>query len=216
MTKFFDDLDQDALSSGKYEVEEKKDFGPLPEGDYVCAVDKVSWSAFNVSETTLNIMWRVQEGDFENRVIFQKLLLDGAGKFDQPEKVAAKRKKARNMFAMVCKLGNAEHIIDGIRTTGEFPQDYVLAEHLEGTVAVLNTRIWSMNGDDGKKREGNWVAGIKANTVVAKPVAPVKPAAPAKPKTRVDMSPPVFTWAPATLDELQNMGSRITDDEIPF
>lgn len=216
MTNFFDDLDQDALSSGKYEVEEKKDFGPLPEGDYVCAVDTVSWRAFNVSETTLNIMWRVQEGDFENRVIFQKLLLDGAGKFDQPEKVAAKRKKARNMFAMVCKLGNAEHIIDGIRATGEFPQDYVLAEALEGTVAVLNTRIWSMDGDDGQKREGNWVSGIKSNTVVAKPVVAPNPVAPAKPKARVDMSQPVFTGAPATLDELRTMGRSFKDDEIPF
>ena len=168
MSDFWDDVEEDALEDGKVA---SQDNGTLPENAIVdCAIEKIEYFDSD-DNVTVNVMWRVIGKDFTNRVVFQKLLIDGDDKFN-PEKSETKRKRARQMFALIVRLAGTSKIEQLLRS-GTLPTDQQLTM-LVGTKARLMLGVWDFNG-----RTGNWVKSLEritnepvVNEVPAKKSAP--------------------------------------------
>lgn len=168
MSDFWDDVEEDVLEDGKV----ASDSGVLPENAVVdCVIEKIEYfdSEDNV---TVNAMWRVTGKDFTNRVIFQKLLIDGNDTFN-PDKSETKRKRARQMFALIVRLAGANKIEQLLRS-GTLPTGQQLTM-LVGTKARLMLGVWDFNG-----KTGNWVKGMEK--VTNEPVVNEVPAKRSAPK----------------------------------
>lgn len=160
MSDFWNDIDEDALETGKTEV--KDDGGVLPDGAKVpCTVERAGY--YDGDNVTANIMWRVTDGDFANRVVFHKMLIDGDDAYN-PEKSDAKRKRGRQQFATMLKLAGATDLLEGLKA-GEIPSEMDLQADVIGGEALLTVGLWEIGG-----KKGNWVKAIE-------PVGGVAPAA---------------------------------------
>lgn len=153
MSDFWDDVEEDVLEEGKVVSQSN---GALPENAVVdCAIEKIEYFDSD-DNVTVNAMWRVIGKDFTNRVVFQKLLVDGNDKFN-PEKSEGKRKRARQMFALIVRLAGANKIEQLLRS-GVLPTNQQLTM-LVGTKARLLLGVW-----DARGKTGNWVKGLEKIT----------------------------------------------------
>lgn len=152
MYDFWNDVEEDALEEGKV----ASDSGVMPENAVVdCVIEKIEYfdSEDNV---TVNAMWRVTGKDFTNRVIFHKMMIDGNDTFN-PEKSETKRKRSRQMFALIVRLAGANKIEQLLRS-GTLPTPQQLTM-LVGTKGRLMLGVWNFNG-----KTGNWVKSLEKVT----------------------------------------------------
>lgn len=189
---FIANLDREIVKSGKWEAPEQAQPDVIPDGTKLpVMIEKIEWMQSYENEAQLNIMWRVVDGPHNNRVLFQKLLLQGETKFVTGEKAEKKRVKDGNAFAVICVLAKATHLLRG----NDWPTDGDLAASLAERRFTITAKVWKMKGDDGQDRTGNWIAGV----------AEYAPA-------------PVATGAPMGKKELAKAAAAAGnfDDEIPF
>lgn len=62
---------------------EKKEFKPLPEGDYVCVVDNVEETETSAGEKAWNIKFKVAEGKYAGRFLFDKVNIENPKKMQK-------------------------------------------------------------------------------------------------------------------------------------
>lgn len=62
---------------------EKKEFKPLPDGDYVCVVDNVEETETSAGEKAWNIKFKVAEGKYTGRYLFDKVNVENPKKMQK-------------------------------------------------------------------------------------------------------------------------------------
>ena len=102
---------------------EKNEFKPLPNGDYVCIVDNVEEAETSAGEKAWNIKFKVAEGKYEGRYLFDKLNVEN------PKKMQ--------------KLKAFYTIIFGAKLPSEIMETDLLDEKI-----VVSTTIETYNGKD--------------------------------------------------------------------
>ena len=93
----------------------------------------------------INIQWKLVEGDFHNRVVFQKLHCWD----DKPQKAD----RSKNMLLLIMKLCNHQPV------TGSEPTDKDFAPML-GKTCGIKIAEWSMIKPDGTLGQGNFVSEV--------------------------------------------------------
>lgn len=161
---------------------------PIPNNTNVIAfAEKAEWSKFYESEDEfINIQWRVTKPEaYKNRVIFQKL--DVFGKDPRAKDPKKKADNAKRMLAAIDANAGGQ-----LATVQGAPSSEDLTRCLTNKFMTIKVMLWEMDGDDGQKRSGNWVAAVSPKGDVQEPV--------------------VQKAAPVTAAAHQ----QIDDDEIPF
>ena len=102
---------------------EKNEFKPLPDGDYVCIVDNVEEAETSAGEKAWNIKFKVAEGKYEGRYLFDKVNVEN------PKKMQ--------------KLKALYTIIFGAKLPSEIMETDLLDEKI-----VVSTTIETYNGKD--------------------------------------------------------------------
>ena len=138
------------LSDGK-EVESKSDFElgnggfePIPDGTRVLASVEECKDDEWEGERFFSLKWRVLDGEFKNRIIFQKLKV-----FSEKEK---QRDNAITMLAAIDANAGGK-----LMSSGKEPTDFAIASALANRPMILLLRIWE---SEDKKKNGNYVAGV--------------------------------------------------------
>lgn len=166
MSDFWNDIDEEALDAGKYDADDENQ--PLPEGTKVPVIlERIGY--FDKDNLTVNAMWRVTGGEFANRVIFHKMLIDGADAYN-PGKTEGKRKRGRQQFVTMLHLAGAKDVLNDLRND-ILPTEQEVQEATVGRIdATITLGLWDIDG-----RTGNWVKGIEGQVKQATPAK--KPAA---------------------------------------
>lgn len=102
---------------------EKKEFKPLPNGDYVCVVDNVEETETSAGEKAWNIRFKVIEGKYAGRYLFDKVNVEN------PKKMQ--------------KLKALYTIVFGAKLPSEIMETDLLDEKI-----VVTTTIETYNGKD--------------------------------------------------------------------
>lgn len=127
---------------------------PIPAGTDVCAAcEEAKWDTYD-GVRFISLKWRVIQGEYEKRVIFQKIHV-----FD---KDTAKADRAKRMLAAIdmnCG-GNL------IKIQSE-PSDMDLMRSLVGRPMMLKLQVWAIDKDANglpvpaaEQRKGNWVCAV--------------------------------------------------------
>ena len=115
--------------------------GVIPDGTQ--AVAKIQKMTVELKDKGfINIQWKLIEGEFANRVVFQKLQCWD----DKPQKAD----RAKNMLLLIMKLCNHQP------TTGGEPTDKDFAPMI-GKSCGIKIAEWSMVKPDGTMGNGNFV-----------------------------------------------------------
>ena len=61
----------------------KKEYKPLPDGDYICIVDNVEETETSVGEKAWSIKFKVAEGKYEGRYLFDKINVENPKKMQK-------------------------------------------------------------------------------------------------------------------------------------
>lgn len=137
------------LSDGK-EAEAKNDFEMgggfevIPDGSRVLAAVEECKDDEWEGERFFSLKWRILEGDYKNRIIFQKLKV-----FSQKEK---QRDNAITMLAAIDANAGGK-----LMASGKEPTDFAIASALANRPMILLLRVWE---SDDKQKSGNYVAGV--------------------------------------------------------
>lgn len=129
----------------------------LPKNTRVtAAVDDVQWREPSEGEAAdgepndqINIQWRIQGGQFDNKVIFQKLRV-----LANDEK---KRDNALDFYAATDTILNEGFLLD----MGEEPTDDELLKAWMGKKADLVLDVWTQ-GKGADRKQGNFVKAVYA------------------------------------------------------
>ena len=122
------------------------DFEPIPKDTQVIAlVDKVEWKAPSDYQPVeyINITWRIVDGEYKNRVVFQKCQV----LHFEPEK----KQKAIKMLANIDHLTSGGEVMRSGSTTAESMQSAFKKKPV-----LLTLEVWEVNGNSG-----NWVRSVK-------------------------------------------------------
>lgn len=148
---------------------------PIPDNTNVIAfAEKAEWTNFYESEDQhVNIQWRVTKPEaYKNRVIFHKL--DVYGKDARAKDPKKKSDNAKRMLAAIdANAGGQLATVEGAPTSED------LTRALTNKFMTLKVMKWEMDGDDGQKRSGNWIAAVSPKSDVAEPVQATPAPAPA-------------------------------------
>lgn len=129
---------------------------PMPKNSVVnAAVESVRWQAPSDQEIDegddndqINVMWRVVGGQFDNRVVFQKLrVLSADGK---------KRDNALDFYAAQDTILNEGFLLE----MGEEPTDEELEKAWTGKQAQLTLDVWFKGKGKDKEPGGNYVKAV--------------------------------------------------------
>lgn len=137
------------LSDGKA-AESKSDFElgggfeVIPDGTRVLAAVEECKDDDWEGERFFSLKWRILEGDYKNRIIFQKLKV-----FSQKEK---QRDNAITMLAAIDANAGGK-----LMSSGKEPTDFAIASALANRPMILLLRVWE---SDDKQKSGNYVAGV--------------------------------------------------------
>ena len=155
------------LSDGK-EVESKSEFEAgggfevIPDGTRVLAAVEECKDDEWEGERFFNLKWRILDGDYKNRIIFQKLKV-----FSQKDK---QRDNAISMLAAIDANAGGK-----LMASGKEPTDFAIASALANRPMILLLRVWQSND---KQKSGNYVAGVFGRQQTkAAPAAKSKPVA---------------------------------------
>lgn len=137
------------LSDGKA-VESKSEFElgggfeVIPDGSRVLAAVEECKDDQWEGERFFNLKWRILEGEYKNRIIFQKLKV-----FSSKEK---QRDNAITMLAAIDANAGGK-----LMASGQEPTDFAIASALANRPMILLLRVWE---SEDKQKTGNYVAGV--------------------------------------------------------
>lgn len=137
------------LSDGKA-VESKSEFElgggfeVIPDGSRVLAAVEECKDDQWEGERFFNLKWRILEGEYKNRIIFQKLKV-----FSSKEK---QRDNAITMLAAIDANAGGK-----LMASGKEPTDLAIASALANRPMILLLRVWE---SEDKQKTGNYVAGV--------------------------------------------------------
>jgi hypothetical protein len=146
------------------------DLEPIPKDTgLLSAVEEAKWDDYE-NDDYISLKWRVLKGEYQNRVIFQKLYVNGDSKAKDS---MAKADKAKRMLAAIDANAGGKLL----KLTGA-PEDTDLMSALVGKMMAIKVQVWAIKQDDGSTKKGNWISAVAPKGAGS---APVKAAAPAKP-----------------------------------
>lgn len=137
------------LSDGKA-VESKSEFElgggfeVIPDGSRVLAAVEECKDDQWEGERFFNLKWRILDGEYKNRIIFQKLKV-----FSSKEK---QRDNAITMLAAIDANAGGK-----LMASGKEPTDFDIASALANRPMILLLRVWE---SEDKQKTGNYVAGV--------------------------------------------------------
>lgn len=159
------------LSDGKA-VESKSEFElgggfeVIPDGSRVLAAVEECKDDQWEGERFFNLKWRILEGEYKNRIIFQKLKV-----FSSKEK---QRDNAITMLAAIDANAGGK-----LMASGKEPTDFAIASALANRPMILLLRVWE---SEDKQKTGNYVAGVFSRQQTKASTAP-KQSAPSSEQT---------------------------------
>ena len=152
---------------GSFDAQESfEEFQTIPEGTILTAmITAAEWKTAtkfgtDEEETFINLQWQVVDGEFQNRVLFQKVRAIDVD--------AAKRMKALQMLAAIDANAGGKIMAQGVQ-----PDDMMLAVSLCNVPMLITASVWEGSKIDektGKKAEGNWVSAVSKLTTSAQPM----------------------------------------------
>lgn len=175
---------------------------PIPgETNVLAAIDEAKWDKDQQDNRFISLRWTVlAPDDYKNRKVYQKLWVTDADPRTKPDKIEAKRDKAKKM------LGAIDHNCGGkLLAKGVLPTDESLTSALTNKPMVVKVMVWEMkNPATGEVGRGNWIGAVA-------------------PRTAPQSTPEEIAKAQAALEKQvassgmgMGGGSRSMDDEIPF
>lgn len=142
------------------------DLTPIPAGSKLIAIveeakyDTAKVFGTEIEHDILSLKWKVIDGEFKNRVIFQKLhCLAGSN----PEK----RDNALNMLLAIDTNAGGK-----IVALGRDPQEIDFATLLTNKPMIIRVEVWET---EDKSKSGNWINGVFNRAATQPSVAQAKP-----------------------------------------
>ncbi len=175
---------------------------PIPsDTNVLAAIDEAKWDG-DAGKKYISLRWSVlQPEEFENRKVFQKLWVDDADPRAKPDKVAAKRDKAKKMLAAIDLNAGGK-----LLAKPGSPTDEAMTLHLTNKPMIVKVMVWEMkDAMTGEMNRGNWVGGV--NSKASAKVSSSEEIA----KSKAEMEHHQKSSAGAAAKS-----SRILNDEIPF
>lgn len=163
------------LSDGKA-VESKSEFElgggfeVIPDGSRVLASVEECKDDQWEGERFFNLKWRILEGEYKNRIIFQKLKV-----FSSKEK---QRDNAITMLAAIDANAGGK-----LMASGKEPTDFAIASALANRPMILLLRVWE---SEDKQKTGNYVAGVFSRQQTKASTAPKQSAPSSEPPMDFD------------------------------
>lgn len=167
------------LSDGKA-VESKSEFElgggfeVIPDGSRVLAAVEECKDDQWEGERFFNLKWRILEGEYKNRIIFQKLKV-----FSSKEK---QRDNAITMLAAIDANAGGK-----LMASGKEPTDFAIASALANRPMILLLRVWE---SEDKQKTGNYVAGVFSRQQTKASTAPKQSAPSGEPPMDFDSDVP--------------------------
>lgn len=167
------------LSDGKA-VESKSEFElgggfeVIPDGSRVLAAVEECKDDQWEGERFFNLKWRILEGEYKNRIIFQKLKV-----FSSKEK---QRDNAITMLAAIDANAGGK-----LMASGKEPTDFAIASALANRPMILLLRVWE---SEDKQKTGNYVAGVFSRQQTKAAPAPKQSASSNEPPMDFDSDVP--------------------------
>ncbi|UCS82863.1 ssDNA annealing protein [Yersinia phage vB_YenS_P400] len=161
-----------------FELSGGNDFTPIPDGTRVLAAVeecKLDEDRQEVGSDLFSLKWRVMDGDYKNRIIFQKIRV-----FSKDTK---KRDKAIQMLSAIDTNAGGK-----LMSSGNEPTAGSVAMALSNRPMILLLRVWEMDDSNkpGEKISGNHVGGVFSREATKPAKAPSKPAATTEPSVDYD------------------------------
>lgn len=120
---------------------------PIPDGTAVlAAIEEAKWDSHEDLHY-ISLKWRVLTGQYEKRVIFQKVKVNGDSQAKDP---AMTKDKAKRMLAAIDTNAGGKLI-----ASGEEPTDAALMSALVGKPMFIKVFVWEMND-----KKGNWIGAV--------------------------------------------------------
>lgn len=187
MTSFWE-LSNGQKPTGDASAAHTASFGIIPDGTQAPAIIKDFVLDESGKLPVFKITWRITDGDFKNRLVFQKIQA-----FDEKE---SKKDKAIEMMMRVYKL------CDHKPTHANTPTNSDLSP-MQGKTLGIKIQEWSMVRSDGTLSEGNWVSEVHKVDAEFQTVTGVKS---------------VQTGRPSTVESAfsRNASLPVDDTDIPF
>lgn len=175
---------------------------PIPsETSVLAAIDEAKWDG-EEGKKFISLRWSVlQPEEFENRKVYQKLWVSDADPRAKPDKVAAKRDKAKKMLAAIDLNAGGKLLAKPV-----MPTDEAMTLHLTNKPMIVKVMVWEMKDSmTGEMNRGNWIGAVSSR-------AACKVSTPeeiAKGKAEMEHHQKASKTS-------GGMGSRDLDDTIPF
>ena len=174
---------------------------PIPsETSVLAAIDEAKWDKDTNGNRFISLRWTILGPDeYKNRKVFQKLWVTDADPRAKPDKVDAKRDKAKKMLGAIDTNCGGKLLAKGVA-----PTDESLTSCLTNKPMVVKVMIWEQRDRmSGEMARGNWIGAVS-------------------PKGTPQTSSEEIAKSKAALEKHvassggMGGGSRSIDDEIPF
>lgn len=150
-------------TDGNYEAK-GADLDPIPKDTgLLAAIEEAKWNDYE-NDSYISLKWRVLKGEYQNRVIFQKLYVQGDTKAKDS---IAKADKAKRMLAAIDANAGGKLL----KLTG-VPEDSDLMSALVGKMMAIKVQVWAIEDKKtGETKKGNWISAVapKGNAKVPEP-----------------------------------------------
>jgi hypothetical protein len=167
---FWNTSDNENLTSTDGNYESKgADLPPIPKDTgLLSAIEEAKWDDYE-GDSYISLKWRVLKGEYQNRVLFQKLYVQGDSKAKDS---MAKADKAKRMLAAIDANAGGKLLKLNI-----VPEDTDLMSALVGKMMAIKVQVWSFKDEtSGETKSGNWISAVAPKGAGSAPVksAPVK------------------------------------------
>lgn len=139
-------------TDGNYESK-GADLEPIPKDTgLLAAIEEAKWDDYE-EDSYISLKWRVLKGEYQNRVIFQKLYVQGDSKAKDS---MAKADKAKRMLAAIDANAGGKLL----KLTG-VPEDTDLMAALVGKMMAIKVQVWAVEDKQtGETKKGNWISAV--------------------------------------------------------
>ncbi len=144
------------------------DVPPIPKNTgLLAAIEEAKWDDYENDEY-ISLKWRVLKGEYQNRVLFQKLYVSGDSKAKDS---MAKADKAKRMLAAIDANAGGK-----LLTMQGKPEDVDLMSSLVGKMMAIKVQVWSFKDEtSGETKTGNWISAVAPKGGASAPVAKAEP-----------------------------------------
>ena len=152
-------------TTGNYE-QESQELEPIPKNTgLLAAIEEAGWKDYE-NDSYINLKWRVLKGEYQNRVLFQKLYVQGDSKAKDS---MAKADKAKRMLAAIDANAGGK-----LLKLNKIPEDTDLMAALVGKIMAIKVQVWSIKDQQtGETKTGNWISAVAPKSGQSAP-EPVK------------------------------------------